>query len=519
MPDYIGSGSIIISGSALTYQRATWNILSADLNYYPVNLFKTGGTQSVWDATARSRNKITLGNDGEITFTITKPAYPTFYMGLGVIPVSGAAAIKYSFLLHYNGNLYIYEAGVSKGIVGTYAALDSLKIAVESGVVKYYWKGGLVYTSLTAPTTDLYADALFYYYQTPALDTRMNGEPIEWMDRVNTTPSGALLKTSATAWVGGIARSQQFLASGDGYVEDYLVHSFYGRIWGLSFGNPLANYYDIDYGFYYNAGAITIRERGVDIQSVVHSYGSRYKIAVESGFVKYYKDNVLQHTSILVLNYPLYVEAQIYQRYETQMTDVFLFNFQRVVFENIGAGAIVMSGEADVWPRVYGSCIGSGSISISSSAELYFSLDFIAEGKIVSAGGGILSFFLDYQGFGLIEMSGTADVFNFGYIYLYDGAGSVALLDGLAEYSNYGYIYLYDGAGSIIILPYSADFYFQVDAGEILRFSSYLVMQYSFVSLFRIEQLVNSLLQQVILTDSNITVKIEENSQIDLEVI
>ncbi|HEY0761036.1 MAG TPA: RHS repeat-associated core domain-containing protein [Pyrinomonadaceae bacterium] len=59
-------------------------------------------------------------------------------------------------------NLCIYEAGVSRGCVSTFTTGDVIRIAVESGVVKYKKNGAVVYTSSVTPTYPLLADTAFW---------------------------------------------------------------------------------------------------------------------------------------------------------------------------------------------------------------------------------------------------------------------------------------------------------------------------------------------------------------------
>ena len=56
------------------------------------------------------------------------------------------------------GTLKVYENGILRANVGTYALGICLKVAVEGGTVKYYRNGVLLYTSTTAPTYPLALD-------------------------------------------------------------------------------------------------------------------------------------------------------------------------------------------------------------------------------------------------------------------------------------------------------------------------------------------------------------------------
>jgi RHS repeat-associated protein len=60
--------------------------------------------------------------------------------------------------LLFSRYLYIYENNVPVYFAGFYATGDTLRIAVESGVVKYRKNGAVVYTSTATPTYPLLAD-------------------------------------------------------------------------------------------------------------------------------------------------------------------------------------------------------------------------------------------------------------------------------------------------------------------------------------------------------------------------
>jgi len=70
-------------------------------------------------------------------------------------------SIAFAVYLNPSGNLQVYEMGVNQGSFGSYATGDVVRVAVESGVVKYRRNGALLYTS-TAATYPLLVDTSLY---------------------------------------------------------------------------------------------------------------------------------------------------------------------------------------------------------------------------------------------------------------------------------------------------------------------------------------------------------------------
>ena len=87
----------------------------------------------------------------------------------------GYADIDFAPYYVGDGKIYIYEKGIYRGSFGAYASGDKLKVAVESGVVKYYRNGTLLYTSTQAPTLPLRADASIYSAGTTIQDATLLG--------------------------------------------------------------------------------------------------------------------------------------------------------------------------------------------------------------------------------------------------------------------------------------------------------------------------------------------------------
>jgi len=108
------------------------------------------------------------------------------------------------------------------------------------------------------------------------------------------------------------ATSQQQIALGDGYVEFTASETTTQRLIGLSHNNVDTTTADIDFAIQLWAdGGIDIRENGVYRTQGTYATGDVFRIAVESGIVKYYKNGALLYTSALAPSYPLLVDASL----------------------------------------------------------------------------------------------------------------------------------------------------------------------------------------------------------------
>ncbi|MDD1679225.1 MAG: Ig-like domain-containing protein, partial [Methanomicrobiales archaeon] len=135
-----------------------------------------------------------------------------------------------------------------------------------------------------------------------------------WINLVNVTANGnSLQKTSGCDGCQDAgATSQQQIASGDGFVEFTASETTTQRLIGLSHNNVDTTTADIDFAIQLWAdGGIDIRENGVYRTQGTYATGDVFRIAVESGIVKYYKNGALLYTSALAPSYPLLVDASL----------------------------------------------------------------------------------------------------------------------------------------------------------------------------------------------------------------
>jgi hypothetical protein len=124
-------------------------------------LTKTAAT--AWgNAGAVSTKSITAGNNGYVEFTATETnTYRMVGLSNGNTN-SNWNDIDFALYAHVGGQVLIYEKGVLRGAVSTYATGDRLRVSVTGGVVTYSKNGTVIYTSAQAPTFPLLVDSSLY---------------------------------------------------------------------------------------------------------------------------------------------------------------------------------------------------------------------------------------------------------------------------------------------------------------------------------------------------------------------
>lgn len=143
--------------------------------------------------------------------------------------------------------------------------------------------------------------------------------PIIWQNLVDVTPSGnTITKTTPNGWGAGAsgASSVQYIPAGyQGYVGFGMTNN--AGMAGLSNGDPDADYLSIDYAI--QAGpnygnTVVIYENGVQkaTSPILYNASDVYRVAVESGVVKYYQNGTLIYTSTQAPTYPLLFDTALY---------------------------------------------------------------------------------------------------------------------------------------------------------------------------------------------------------------
>jgi len=138
--------------------------------------------------------------------------------------------------------------------------------------------------------------------------------PVTWQNIVGAiNVNNDLTKTTPQGWGTSGASSVESLLSGDGYVTTIVDETDSFRMIGLSNGDSNQSFTDGDFFIYPTSGALQIYEGGTKKGHFgAYSTGDTLKIAVESGVVNYYQNDILLYTSLQTLVYPLLVDTALY---------------------------------------------------------------------------------------------------------------------------------------------------------------------------------------------------------------
>ena len=105
-------------------------------------------------------------------------------------------------------------------------------------------------------------------------------------------------------------RSQQALTSGDGYLQFTAQETNKLRFCGLARNPAVPDYAGIDFAIKLtDYGIAEVREGNVYKWEVAYAGGDVFRISIEGGVVKYYKNGTAFYSSARALSYPLIVEA------------------------------------------------------------------------------------------------------------------------------------------------------------------------------------------------------------------
>ncbi|MCZ8128736.1 MAG: Ig-like domain-containing protein [Microcystis sp. LE19-114.1B] len=149
-------GGAVTTGCIISSENVVWKV--SDITNVLANGNSLVKIQSNgnWNGGAASYNRV--NDNGYLEFTATE--VNTFRMvGLSTTNVnSNFNTIQYAWYLRGDGVCEVFESGTSRGTFGAYTNDSVFKIAIESGVVKYYLNNSLLYISTITPVLPLLVD-------------------------------------------------------------------------------------------------------------------------------------------------------------------------------------------------------------------------------------------------------------------------------------------------------------------------------------------------------------------------
>ena len=184
---------LITAAQSTTTENVVWtNVIGATASGN--GLTKTAGT--AWGNSGAASTRSLVSGDGYVEFSVG--SLQTGMVGLSHTDGNqDYTSMEFALLPNSDGNLYVFESGVNRGVVSTYTTADRFRVAVEGGVVKYRKNGTLVYTSTVTPTYPLLVDAGLYHnggsFSSVVISGNLSGittENVTWTNVVGATVSG-----------------------------------------------------------------------------------------------------------------------------------------------------------------------------------------------------------------------------------------------------------------------------------------------------------------------------------------
>jgi alpha-tubulin suppressor-like RCC1 family protein len=222
------------------------------------------------------------------------------------------ADIDFAIDLNAQGNVEVFETGVSRGQLGAYAHGDRLRVEIQDGSVRYKKNGSVLWTSTITPQYPLHAEATLYTSGATLAEVAMGDVVLANEVGVSLFGSGFTRSAAAANWDAGAAGTR---AINEGYVEFVASETNLDRMVGLAHGDSSQSYTDVDFGLYpAGNGTVQVYEAGTYRGSFgSYATGDRLRVRVESGVVKYYKNGTLLYTSSVSPTLPLRIDTSAYQ--------------------------------------------------------------------------------------------------------------------------------------------------------------------------------------------------------------
>jgi hypothetical protein len=232
--------------------------------------------------------------------------------------------IDYAFGFNGLGECQVVEDGVIVSSCGAYSPGSIFRVEVSDGTVYYFKNDSVVFTS-GAPATyplrlaasiklngHMVKDAWIGGNLQPVSPPAVSTVPVTWVNVVSASVNGSTLtKVNGSNWAARGESGQQ-IDFGVGYVE--FTAKTTAAQWRAGLTNDAHTVAtDIDFAIGLNgSGGCTVYENGVN-RGACGSYpaGTKFRIDVADGVVRYFKNGSLFYTSTTPAVYPLRLAGSI----------------------------------------------------------------------------------------------------------------------------------------------------------------------------------------------------------------
>lgn len=314
------------TGKDSCIQRGYWDnavAAFAGTNSEQGNFLKRGPGNG-WTAGAVSFDQISSG-DGYMEFQ-TMETNLSKVAGLSV----GDAGqhyneIDFAIRLDGNGNIYVDENGLNKGVFGPYTVNDVFRVEVLNGRVRYMKNGVIFHSSTALAAYPLHIDTSLYHAGSTIVNASLQAcsgciEPGVW-NNVFSTFAGSnandghyLTRGPGNSWSAGASSFDTIDVGSDGYVEFKTNEINKSKALGLSVSDDNQSYNDIDYSIRLDAnGNVYVDELGAN-KGVFGPYtiNDVFRVEVLDGLVRYTKNGVVFHSSEVPVTSALRLDTSLY---------------------------------------------------------------------------------------------------------------------------------------------------------------------------------------------------------------
>jgi hypothetical protein len=307
-----GSDSLVEFGTSTAYGSTS----ALDPGLVTVHSRSLAGLDSDTLHHYRVRSRDAMGNlaiSGDFTFQ-TLPDLDTSSPAVSLTAPSAGATVSGSVTVAATATDDVAVAGVR-------FLLDGAALGAEDTTAPYSISWNTVATPNGSHTLGAVArDAAGNTASATTINVSVaNGSPgggsqVLWMALTNVTAQGSVLRK--TGGCNGCpdagAVSVQSIPTGNGYMEVTASETTTVRLIGLSRGNSDNTGADIDFALRFGTGGgVEVRENGQYRKDTTYTPGTRFRIAVESGVVRYYKNGTLFYSSTKAPAYPLLVDTSL----------------------------------------------------------------------------------------------------------------------------------------------------------------------------------------------------------------